>query len=149
MCPLHVWRDECRQRRVFVLEIMSHAHGSTITNCCWAIGISSPSQEKSENWSRKQSGIISILSEFLQPNDVALELWIWMADGNFSILVLILVCLHKRVWGFSQAPVCQTVCQIGFLWDQGSICWSSRYWKITWNDRSLCLLQVNAPQCHE
>ena len=48
--------------------------------------------------------IISILSEFLQPNDVALELWIWMADGNSSILVLILVCLHKRVWGFSQAP---------------------------------------------
>ena len=34
-------------------------------------------------------------------NDVALELWIWMADGNSSILVLILVCLHKRVWGFS------------------------------------------------
>ena len=49
------------------------------------------------------------LSEFLQPNDVALELWIWMADGNSSILVLILACLHKRVWGFSQAPVCQTV----------------------------------------
>ena len=32
---------------VFVLEIMSHTHGSTITNCCWAIGISSPSQKKS------------------------------------------------------------------------------------------------------
>ena len=24
--------------------------------------------------------------------------------------------------GFSQAPVCQTVCQIGFLWDHGSAC---------------------------
>ena len=24
--------------------------------------------------------------------------------------------------GFSQAPVCQTVCQIGFLWDHGSVC---------------------------
>ena len=23
--------------------------------------------------------------------------------------------------GFSQAPVCQTVCQIGFLWDHGSV----------------------------
>ena len=68
------------------------------------------------------SSIISISSEFLQPNDVALELWIWMADGNSSILVLIIVCLHKRVWGFSQAPVCQTVCQIGFLWDHGSVC---------------------------
>ena len=59
---------------------------------------------------------------FLQPNDVALELCIWMADGNSSILVLILVCLHKRVWGFSQAPVCQTVCHIVFLWDHGSVC---------------------------
>ena len=47
MCPLHVWRGEWRQCRVFVLEIMSHTHGSTITNCCWAIEISSPSQEKS------------------------------------------------------------------------------------------------------
>ena len=45
-----------------------------------------------------------------------------VADGNSSILVLILVCLHKQVWGFSQAPVCQTVCQIGFLWDHGSVC---------------------------
>ena len=35
-----------------------------------------------------------------------------MADENSSILVLILVCLLKRVWGFSQAPACQTVCQI-------------------------------------
>ena len=80
---------------------------------------------------------ISILSEFLQPNDVALELLIWMADGNSSILVLILVCLHKRVWGFSQAPVCQTVCQIGFLWNHGS--------GLKVLDRSLCLLQVYAP----
>ena len=84
--------------------------------------ISLPSQEKSYNWLRKQSGIISILSEFLQPNDVALELWIWMEDGNSSILVLILVCLLKRVWRFSQGPVCQTVCQIGRLWDHGSVC---------------------------
>ena len=112
MCPLHVWRGEWRQRRVFVLEIMSHTHGFTITNCCWAIEIFSPSQENSWNWSRKQSGIISILLEFLQPNDVALELWIWMADGNSSTLVLILVCLQKRVWGFSQAPVCQTVVRL-------------------------------------
>ena len=52
----------------------------------------------------KQSGIISILSDFLQPNDVALELWIWMANRNSSILVLILVCRLNRVWGFSQAP---------------------------------------------
>ena len=28
----------------------------------------------------------------------------------------------QAVWGFSQAPVCQTVCQIGFLWDHGSVC---------------------------
>ena len=31
-------------------------------------------------------------------------------------------CLLKRVWGFSQAPGCQTVRQIGFLWDYGSVC---------------------------
>ena len=43
-------------------------------------------------------------------------------DGNSSILVLILVCLPKRVWGFSQALVCQTVCQIEFLWDHRSVC---------------------------
>ena len=47
---------------------------------------------------------------------------VWMADGNSSILVLILACLHKWVWGFSQAPVCQTVCSIGFLCDHGSVC---------------------------
>ena len=29
MCPLHVWRSEWRQHRVFVLEIMSQTHGST------------------------------------------------------------------------------------------------------------------------
>ena len=53
MCPLHVWRGEWKQRRVFVLEIMSHTHGSTITNCCWAIGISSPSQDIEDlGWNR-------------------------------------------------------------------------------------------------
>ena len=67
---------------------------------------------------------ISILSEFLQPKDVTLELFIWMADGNSSIVVLIQVRLLKRVWGFSQTPGCQ----IGSLWDHGSVCWSSRYW---------------------
>ena len=83
MCPLRVWRGEWRQRRVFVLEIMLHTHESTITNCCAVIGISSLSQKKSKIWLRKQSSIISILSEFLLPNDVALELWIWMTVGNF------------------------------------------------------------------
>ena len=39
---------------------------------------------------RKQSSIISILFEFLEPRDVALELWIWVAAGSSSILVLIL-----------------------------------------------------------
>ena len=48
MCSLLVCRGEWRQRRVFVFEIMSHTQGSTITDCCWAIGISSPSQEKSK-----------------------------------------------------------------------------------------------------
>ena len=61
------------------------------------------------------------ISEFLQPNDVALELWIWTADGSSSILVLIL-CLLKRVWEFSQAPAFLTVCQIGFFYDHGSVC---------------------------
>ena len=32
------------------------------------------------------------------------------------------VCLLKRVWGFSQASVCQTVCQIEFLYDHRSVC---------------------------
>ena len=45
----------------------------------------------------KQSDIVWILSEFFPPKDVALELWIWMADGNSFILVLILVCLLKWV----------------------------------------------------
>ena len=51
-----------------------------------------------------------------------------MADGNSSILVLILVCLLKRVWGFSQAPGCQRVCIL----------------KLKVLDRSLCLSQVYA-----
>ena len=66
-------------------------------------------------------------------------LWIWMADGNSSILVLILVCLQKRVWGFSQAPVCPIVCQIGFLWDHGSVCIGLVFVPIA----GIC------PQCHE
>ena len=86
---------------------MSHTHGSTITNCCYLIRISSPSQENRLHWLRKQSDIISILSEFVPPKDVALELWIWMTDENSSILVLILICLLKRLWEFE----CQTVCQ--------------------------------------
>ena len=36
-------------------------------------------------------------------------------DAKSSILVLIPVFLLKRVSGFSQAPACQTVCQMGFL----------------------------------
>ena len=83
---------------------------------------------------KKQSGNIAILSEFFQPRDVALELWIWMADGNSSNPVLIIICLPKRVWRFSQAPGCQ----IEFLWDYGSACWSIL-------DQSFCLLQVYAP----
>ena len=39
----------------------------------------------------------------------------WMAGGNFSIQVLIQICLLKRVWKFSQDLSCQTVCSIGFL----------------------------------
>ena len=34
MCPLHIWRGKWKQNRVFALEIMSHTHGSTNTNCC-------------------------------------------------------------------------------------------------------------------
>ena len=70
----------------------------------------------------KQSSTISILSKNLQPKDVDLKLWIWIVDGSFSILVLILVCLLKRVWEFLQAPGCQ----IGFLRNHGSACSSSR-----------------------
>ena len=50
--------------------------------CCRAIRISSPSQEKSWNWLRKQGGIISLLSDFLQPNDVTLELDL---DGEWKL----------------------------------------------------------------
>ena len=45
MCSLHVRRGEWKQHRVFVLKMMSHTHGATITNCCWPIGIFSSSQE--------------------------------------------------------------------------------------------------------
>ena len=30
--------------------------------------------------------------------------------------------------GILTSPVCQTVCQIGFLWDHWSVCRSLRYW---------------------
>ena len=30
--------------------------------------------------------------------------------------------------GILTSPVCQTVSQIGLLWDHGSVCWSSWYW---------------------
>ena len=39
-----------------------------------------------------------------------------ITDRNSSTLVLILICLLKRV------------CQIKFFWDHGSACWISRYW---------------------
>ena len=65
-----------------------------------------------------------------------------MADGNSSIQELILECLLKRVLVFSQAPGCQTACQIGFLWDlRSAICML----KLKTLNRSLCLLKVNAP----
>ena len=128
MCPLHVWRGEWRQRRVFVLEIKLHTHGSSITNCCWAIGISLSSQEMVRiGWGSKAVSSRYYRSFFNQKG-VALEPWIWMADGSSSILVLLLVCLLKRMWRFSQASGCQTVCQIKLLWDRVSSCWSSRYW---------------------
>ena len=45
-------------------------------------------------------------------------------DGGWKLFyfVLILMCLLKRVWGFSQAPGYQIVCQIEFRWDHGSAC---------------------------
>ena len=49
--------------------------------------------------------ILSILSEFLQPKNVALELWIWMAHRNSSILVMMLVCLPSRMWDSRKTPV--------------------------------------------
>ena len=123
MCPLHVWRGEWRQRRVFVLEIMSHTHGLTITNLLllgiWNIlTLTGKELELVEEAMRYQLDILGVSSTKRRGSGtVDLD-----ADGNSSILVLILVCLHKRVWGFSQTPVCQTVCQIEFLWDHGSVC---------------------------
>ena len=52
---------------------------------------------------------------------------VWMTDENSSILVLIL-CLLKLVWGFSQAPRCQTVCQIGFLCNCNYILFTNLPW---------------------
>ena len=89
---------------------------------------------------KKQSGIISILSEFFQQNDVALELWIWIADGNSSILVLILVCLLKRVWGLSQDPRLSD-CVSDWIPLESRVCML----KLKVLDQSLCLLQVYAP----
>ena len=69
---------------------------------------------------------------------------IWMSDGNSYILVLILlVCLLKRVWK-SHKPGCQTACQIGFLCDHGSACWSSRLWRIGY-----CVYCRYMPQCYK
>ena len=62
-----------------------------------------------------------------------------MTDGNSFILVLILVCLHKRVWGFSQAPICQT--ESDWIPLESRAC----LLKLKVVDRSLCPLQVYAP----
>ena len=47
--PLHAWRCEWRQRRVFVLEIISHTHGSTITTAVGVIGKHDGVTELNEN----------------------------------------------------------------------------------------------------
>ena len=43
-------------------------------------------------------------------------------DGGWKLLYFVLILILKRVWGFSQAPGYQIVCQIEFLWDHGSAC---------------------------
>ena len=101
---------------------MSHTDGSTIANCCWAnwniLTLTGKEIELVEEAKRYHLDIIGVSSTKRRGSGtVDLD-----GDGNSSILVLIIVCLHKRVWGFSQAPVCQTVFQIGFLWDHGSVC---------------------------
>ena len=63
-----------------------------------------------------------------------------MADGSFSIQVLIQVSLIKRMRKFSQALSCQAVCSIGFLWDHGPC-----MLKLKVKEQSLCLLQVCVP----
>ena len=57
----------------------------------------------------KHIGIILILSEFLQPIDVTLELWIWMVDESSSILVMIQVCLRNGC-GNSDKPLIVGLC---------------------------------------
>ena len=141
MSLLHVWKREWRQHRVFVLEIMSHTHGSTITNCCWAIEIFSPSQEELElveEAKRYHLDIIGVSSTKRRGSgtvnlDGGWKLLYSGADPNMSAQAGV---------GILQAPCSQTVCQIGFLWDHGFVCWSSRYLIGHW---AYCRYTVYAP----
>ena len=63
------------------------------------------------------------------------NMWLWNCGSGCWIETLLFWC-----WSWyaclsecgdshnSEAPGCQTVCQIGFFWDHESACWSSRYW---------------------
>ena len=71
-CLLHVWRGGRGQRRVIVLQVMSHTFGKAIPDCCLATGMFSPTQEKSWNWQKSQRNIISILLEYFYQ-----KTWFW------------------------------------------------------------------------
>ena len=55
---------------------------------------------------------------------MALELCIWKVDESSFILVLILVCLLKQMWGFSQASIVK-LDSFGIIGLHGK---AQRYW---------------------
>ena len=95
-----------------------HTHGSTINNCRNILTLTGKELELVEEAKWYYLDIIGV-SSTKRRGSGTVDL-----DGGWKLVYsgAILICLLKRVWGFSQAPGCQTVCQIGFLWDQGFVC---------------------------
>ena len=112
-CLLHVCRSDGWQRKLIVFKVLLQTFEKTIR---LLLG----------NWNVLFKGKeFELIIGFL-PTDVVLESQICMASESVFIQVLIQVCLLKRMWEISQASSCQIVCSIGFQWEHGLVCWSSK-----------------------
>ena len=122
MCPLHVWRGEWRQRRVIrTRDNVTHSpvnhHQLLLSN--WNILTLTEKElelvEKAKRYHFDIVGVSSIKRRGYGTVDL---------DGGWKLFYSGAVpsMSTQAGVGILISPVCETVCQIGFLWDHGSVC---------------------------
>ena len=91
----------------------------------WQLECFYPRKERVGSGQKRQINILILLDFFLPREcgsgivdlDGRWKLFYSGADPNMGVEIL-----PKRVWEFSQALRCQSVCLIGFLWGHGTVC---------------------------